>query len=153
MYTLHSLLPYSQGRKQASISYRPALQANVAQSILPARLSAFLLCIFQFICEPCFCTVYGRCAVYSVYLQRRRSATLDLIELNHRADQAIHFNTSKYSTHRQTKAIGSTTTGMVRDFAICFKEYQPPFLEYSDLRTGIIQYRDFFTDVFRQIIL
>jgi len=52
-----------------SISYQAgALQANVAQSILSAHLSAFLLCMFQFysnsFCEPCFCTVYGRCAIY-----------------------------------------------------------------------------------------
>ena len=54
--------------------------------------------------------------LYSAYIQMRRSATFDLMEFNHRADQALHFNTSKYSTHSQTKAIGCTITGMVRMF-------------------------------------
>ena len=61
----------------------------------------------------------------SAWDRAKRSATFNLMEFNHRADQAIQFNTSKYSTHSQTKAIGCTTTGMVRDFACVPRNINP----------------------------
>ena len=53
-------------------------------NFVPAGLSTFLLCMSSFSAAS-FCTIYGRCAVYSALDGLRCSAILNLTEFHYKA--------------------------------------------------------------------